>query len=524
MTSGKQIITCAISAAILAGCSATNTGEITFRRADPAGDVAQAAATYRANCIGTYGAASGETAEGDCRPMLEARLDRQNSGFGRPILTGDVYSIRLDRGVIADISELPFPLSRPSGSGNPFRPTGEIVVLANVFEFGSANPEFLDPTDLTQAKVVYFSEDVFEHQDLNFSNIPLQAPVAYSGNPIGIQLIVVELDRTSGPTQALLGRLADLGSTGQFLPGGATDTLLDLGAALLQQNHDDMIFEYRMVLDPGTTGVQQPSSPFEEGRYVIMRNEARTTELPWNNYRLDHETGRVYFIRDGAPVALADHTYFTVNVIKHPAGTQASNYVLNSFEEFNTSFEASISNRDQALNIITERIQGEIVDARAVSWRAQLSETWNNVSGRANLYSSYVAHADDTNLRCELLPVAMEERDIAEQQAFNAALSFITLYGTATAETTDGTANSERVLSDDEQREILMLLASYFVPFDGSPLTREILANPTQFQQTFANASTFAEAVLTEARRDEETSTCSVLIADGKARAVAAGN
>lgn len=520
MASGRQILTCVLSAATLAGCAATNTGEITFRRADPAGDVAQAAATYRANCIGTYGVASGETAAGPCRPMLESRLDRQNSGFGRPILTGDVYSIRLDRGVVADISEPPFPFSRPSGSGNPFRPTGEIVVLANVFEFGSANPQFLDPTDLTQAKVVYFSEDVFEHQDLNFSNIPLQAPIAYSGNPIGIQLIVVELDRTSGPTQALLGRLADLGSTGDFLPGGATDTLLDLGAALLQQNHDDMIFEYRMVLDPGTTGAQQPSSPFEEGRYVIMRNEARTTELPWNNYRLDHETGRVYFMRNNQPVALADHTYFTVNVIKHPAGTQASNYVLNSFDAFNTSFEASISDRDQPLNIIADRIQDEIVEARAVSWSAQLAEAWNNVSERANLYSSYVPHADNTNVQCELLPTATEQRDLAEQQAFNAALSFMRLFESASTETADGTANTDPVLSDDEQREILMLLASYFVPFDGSPISRDLLADPAQFRQTYSNATTFAEAVMAEARRDAETSTCAILIADNKARAI----
>lgn len=517
----KKEIILSFSVIALWGCSSTNTGEIDFRRVEPVSDIGAAEKRYRENCKGAYGEAVLPVSRAKCRPMFEVRMDRQNSGFGRPIISGDVYSLRLEHGLIADISELPFPLSRPGGGSNPFRPTGEIVILANVFEFGASNPKFLDPIDLTQAKVVYFSDDVRAHQDLNFKNIPLQAPVAYSGNPIGIQLMIVEMDRTSGPAESLISRLAELGKTSDYLPGSTVNTLLDLGAALLQQNHDDLIFEYRMVLDPSTTSAHPASSPFEEGRYILMRNEDRDTEIPWNDFRFDPETGKIYRTEpQRGAIGMADYTYFSVNVVKHPSGTKPSGYSFESFAAFSQRFEQEISDRDAPLSTIQARVEKDILDARAASWEGLLSKKWVEVAERANLYSSYLPQIAEVEARkCELLPESIEARDAAQRVAFNAALDFVALYQKAANEKVSDEAGADPILDESEKRGVLLPLASYFVPFEGSPISGGELSDPDGFLANYgAKPTAFADAVIAEAERDVERSNCDRLILDIKAK------
>lgn len=516
----KQVFGASL-AIILMGCSSTNTGEIDFRRIEPVSDIVAAEQEYRQNCVGSFGKEAANVSRASCRPMFQVRMDRQNSGFGRPIISGDVYSLRLEHGLIADISEMPFPFTRPGSGNNPFRPTGEIVILANVFEFGASNPRFLDPIDLTQAKVVYFSEDVQAHQDLNFNNIPLQAPVSYSGNPIGIQLMLVEMDRTSGPAKSLISRLAELGKTSDYLSGGAASTLLDLGAALLQQNQDDLIFEYRMVLDPSTTNPMPASSPFEEGRYILMRNENRDTEIPWNDFRFDPETGKVFRTEpDRGAIGMADYTYFTVNVVKHPSGTKPSGYALETFADFSTRFEKEISDRDAPLAVIQSRVEDDIVKARVASWEGMLSKKWEEVAMRANLYSSYLPQKDEEGAgACELYPKSIDTRDEHEIAAYNTALDFIILYKQAAEEKVSEETTAEFVLDASARRGILLPLASYFVPFENSPLTREVLTDPAGFLTAYGEEPTaFADAVLAEAKRDEERSNCDRLIIDIKAK------
>ncbi|MFC3098435.1 hypothetical protein [Alteraurantiacibacter palmitatis] len=401
-------------------------------------------------------------------------------------------------------------------------PVGEIVVLANVFEFGDQNPRFLDPSDVTTARVIYYSDDVSPSQDLNFSNIPLLAPSEYGGNPVGIQIIVLELDRTSGPAQSLIRRLAELGTSSGLIPGGpVAETLLSLGSSLLEQNSDDMIFEYRMVLDPASTGQAIPSSaPFEEGRYVLLRTEFRNTDMLWQNLRLDHNDGRLYEYPSTSdrPVATANRTYFTVNVVKHPAGTRPSGYAFTTLATFNENLERAMNERAAPLSEVNTVLTRELARVRARSLDGNLGAAWTATVDKARLYSSYLPAAGET---CTLTRQAEVERDQARIAFYNNAISFIEDYNAAKGEKVSEAAGAPEVLDLPARRAILSRLAEYFAPFnnDGNDqLSAATLSDVNAFEARFLNAaSTFADAVLREAGRAGERSSCARLVADSKA-------
>ncbi len=252
----------------LGGCAALNEGEVSFRRAEPATGYRQAPATPTAS-------------DRPDPPILAVPLIRQNISLAdaglpvRPIAAGTQLSIRLDYGFIdGSMSELPFTPSLLGSGSSIFKRRGEVVVLANAFEFDAApaeaapaaagegdgapatpatpqaQPNMLrfDETSLENARVVFYSNDVQSGQSLNFSNIPLLGPISYHGRPIGIQLIILEIDNTSDQMEGLLERLAAVGANAAGLDGPLSDALVSLGASRVTA--DDKHLRNTKVLDP----------------------------------------------------------------------------------------------------------------------------------------------------------------------------------------------------------------------------------------------------------------------------------
>ncbi|MCR2835301.1 hypothetical protein [Parerythrobacter lacustris] len=301
-------------AAMVAGCASIDTGVVDYRRAEPPTNVAQVMANYPTrDCVPEERANNRPQA---CDPLLGARLFRKNVSRQPGFQRNDVYSIRLDHGFIDFTAEFGFTPGNLSGGRSPFRSNAEIVILARAFEFGAKEAKAaegteqsqssneaafldLDSASLNSARVIYYSPDVENEQSLNFSNIPIVAPTSYNGRPIGIQIIVLELDQISTQMTGLLSSLASLGQTAGSLPTGpAADILTELGKSLLESNQDDIIFEYRFVLDQSSAGNEWRYPSFEDGRYVLRRMHHRDKDMVWRNLILDHNTGQLFYYTD----------------------------------------------------------------------------------------------------------------------------------------------------------------------------------------------------------------------------------
>ena len=407
------------SVMVLSGCSTIgigtshDSGQIDYRLAEPA-PVTDATVKANSDAAETANDARAKNAARPTsdEPLAPAPLVRKYSAPRNafdPLITDDakkqVYSIILEQMVMGGyIAEPKF-----------FQPA-EIVVLANAFEFGSdaktakrfyQTDELLRTQDektqtgaVADLKVVYFSPDVFLNQPLNFSAQPIIPPVKYNGRPIGIQIIVLELDRMSGPVKSLLKAVADLGQATNVanpLPG-VNDIALDLGKSILDGNtkSDDVLVDFQMTLYPkqfpttnGNGSIENPTATFQPGRYVLRRKQSRKTSMVWSDLYLDHNSVRLMRKNGEKLEEFRDDTYMVLNIVKHAVGTPEATYAHQTFAEFNSVLaEAANTDGTQALSAITKNIQEKVSVARSKSWLTSVQSKWLALSAALSEYDN----------------------------------------------------------------------------------------------------------------------------------------
>jgi hypothetical protein len=235
-------------------------------------------------------------------PVSPARLHRQalrGTDSDALIQKGDSVSIHLRTAMLRNFEAI-------AGSG-------EIAVVVKAFEFGKGEDFKFGPDAVRQGRLVFYSPDVDKGQVLNFNNLPVYGPITYGGNPIGIDISVIEIDAGGPQIAALLGTLATLG--GQAYPPAAPilPVLNALGQSLLNGDMNDTEMRFTLMLNPGEgyAGVSYPTT--EAGDYVFVREENRTATTPWHELEVDTNTGRVY--RNGSPYV--DNTYLTFQINKN---------------------------------------------------------------------------------------------------------------------------------------------------------------------------------------------------------------
>jgi hypothetical protein len=421
-----------VACAFISSCANFNSGKVDFRRAAEL-SVPQAEAlrsSHLSTCWQTQGKERLEmetrgTRFNRCAAMLPTTLSDKN--YGNPenaVKVGDVYSIRLDFGRIQTLGET-FGNIRfgTLQSRSLAQQQGEIAVLVNAFEFAPPNTttgnggrfynlgqnrltsnasntnserQPLAEPDYASARVVYFSPDVLRGQSLNLSNIPITAPQKYEGRPIGIQIIVIELDRLSDSTKSLLKGLAELGRT-TVGASETTSTLLSLGKSLLEGSNDDVVFEYRFVMDNAADLGGQIVSPFASGRYVFRRSENRNYTQIWNNLRLDQNTGELMVVRpregqEATPTYMpygAD-TYFTVRVINHGPNGLAAIYENATWQQATERFDAFLNTATTlslGADAIKTKVDELLATRRSLAGLTAINAATSSVSNAWKLYS-----------------------------------------------------------------------------------------------------------------------------------------
>jgi hypothetical protein len=527
----RVLIVFVLAVCSLAGCANLNSGKIDFRRATPLRG--QQPETLRTSHISQCWKVVAEPKVTNrppdgfspCAGMLPTTLSDKNYAPREDLISAnDVYSIRLDFGRIQYLGES-FGGIRVGSflKPRPLRQQGEIAVLVNAFEFaaqGTSNadsPRFYSlgqnqvstgsaatgssASDYSSARVVYFSPDVLEGQSLNFSNIPITAPQKYHGRPIGVQIIVVELDRLSDSTKSLMKGLADLGRT-TLGASGATDTLLALGKSLLDGANDDVIFEYRFVMDNGANLNGQTVSPFTAGRYVFRRAENRNTSLIWSNLRLDENTGELFLAQDPAsqPQAFKPYvaeTYFTLSVIKHGQNGIEANYEATTWREASSRFDAFLNAQTSSTlgqAAVTQEVTTLLDTRNSLAALSSVNEKISRVTTAWTLLSRIPAGVEtdfNTELLSDFHSFSPEDKERCRLNWLDKRRSALLLAQDAQAETLRMAATWTGVrglLDPQEDVAIERFRTSLNNALGPEPPNDRIFEVPTAFKSTFVTA------------------------------------
>jgi len=217
---------------------------------------------------------------GERKEKLLTLLKKYEATGSAAIRPGEVFAINLSVAGVGKLME--------------FGKKNEIAIVARVSERGADGGGFKFGSDAAESgRLIYFSDDVHENQKHSLSYIPMYGPVTYNGNPIDMQLYVIEMDEDIKQLKPLLHTLAKAGKN-LYPPASPLLGLLDnLGSALLGAARNDMMFQYSFSLWPKSSdkpGYQHKFYPvLEAGHYVFMReaNRKSTMDKPFKNLYLD---------------------------------------------------------------------------------------------------------------------------------------------------------------------------------------------------------------------------------------------
>jgi hypothetical protein len=183
----------------------------------------------------------------------------------------DSISIHLEQIYIKEFHEIPAFWRLESSKDT----RGEIAIVVRAFELSKGQDLDFRSTAAESGRLIYYSDDVREKQFLNFSFLPVYGPITYRGNPVVLQIYILELDSESEKLKPLLSTLAKVGSS-LYAPASPVLSLVEsLGGAFLSGNQDDVAFRYSLVLHPdqGYAGMDYPV--LEAGHYVFIRKADR---------------------------------------------------------------------------------------------------------------------------------------------------------------------------------------------------------------------------------------------------------
>lgn len=239
--------------------------------------------------------------------------------------------------------------------------SGEVAVIARVYESEGRNGELFKSIDRT-GRLVHFSPGVkSDGQYLNFSSLPIYGPITYNGRPMILDVFLLEMDDVKSKNhRRLLNFLSRAGGM-PHAPSSPVLKMLDAAGETLLDNPDgDRLLKFRMVLYPEIQDNLLNASRLRVGNYVFVRQEDEEDKVPWQNLRLNKVTGRLV---NGSNQNWKDKSYLIVHLNKgfNSAELDAAHLygeILDSLDEETINNQGKISN-------LMNRLQQGLRDIRA---------------------------------------------------------------------------------------------------------------------------------------------------------------
>lgn len=278
------------------GCAISNEGTVDFRKSTP----------------------SPQSQDEQLLKKTVLPLEMKNfSDKKAKIVENDSISVHLRTAYIKDFAETailqnPFYLFTRIGTNA----VGEIAVVANVSEMKTGKG--LNFTDNTHGRLVFYSDNVFKGQPLNFNNMSIYGPIKYTGAPLIFRITIVELDTNSEQIKSMLKGLAMVGQWACAPAVPVLGVLNGIGQSLVGSDLNDTEFRYTMVLDPRGGFEELNHFVLQAGNYVFIRSENRQKRIPWEDLRLNENEGCVYWKSDasGSGKLYTDNTYLVIEINK----------------------------------------------------------------------------------------------------------------------------------------------------------------------------------------------------------------
>jgi len=280
------------------------------------------------------------------------------------IRKNDSISIHLEQVYIKDFYEI--PAFWRGETSKDLR--GEIAIVVRAFELTEGQDLDFRPSAVEAGRLVYYSDDVRKGQFLNFSYLPVYGPITYKGNPIVLQIYILELDTGTEKLKPLLSTLARAGAN-VYPPASPVLSLIEtLGSAFLSGNKDDVLFRYSLVLHPNQGYADMDYPILEAGQYVFLRKEDRLAPEDWDRIKLDQEDGRLVLTTSPASQATSrnggsgelyrDETY-AVLAIQKGFDPTSLDLAQNTFGEFLTRLETDAAKDVSNLDVIVKKLAAD---------------------------------------------------------------------------------------------------------------------------------------------------------------------
>lgn len=192
---------------------------------------------------------------------------------------GDFISINLKNAKFSTISES--YLEHELDKIRKRTTSGEIAIIANVTE-GVAQPQFTgSDISATPGRIIFYSNDITKDEHISQSFNPVYGPVKWNGNPITIEITVIEVDVEEN--QQLDSLMKALASLGTRIPSPATEpiaVLNSIGQSFIASNHDDILYKSRVTLMPHLSDADNIyTTVLAQGDIVFSRTEKDSREV-----------------------------------------------------------------------------------------------------------------------------------------------------------------------------------------------------------------------------------------------------
>lgn len=351
-----------LSVTILTGCAISNEGSTDFRYIKP-----------------NIPTESGKLLPGEKYKYIKPR-DFQNEA----IQPKDALIISLKQAFIKKFTEIRSPIRfirvEPAN--------GELAIVVNAFEIGKGSALDFGPSGKKNARVVFYSDDVWEGQFLNFSNLStIYGPITYDGGPFILDLYMIEMDTPGEQLRQLLANLAAIGAT--FYPPAApiAGPIAQLAGTLITDDQDDRAYHYTAEFKPLNGGYSNLNSGvLLKGDYVFIREENRHDTTNWNELDYDERTGRLVYSNCKKPDDNSDY--------KAECFFKEKSYVV---VEINTA-ESALQN--DVAQMTYEQLSSSVFGNSASILRTQTPEdTLTNISSGI----SVLRYVDDLNRQLKIL-------------------------------------------------------------------------------------------------------------------------
>jgi hypothetical protein len=230
---------------------------------------------------------------------------------------GDSIAITLRRFFIKELSEIFNPIRAFMHDGAK-QQDGQIAIIANAFEVQLDRE--LDFRDTEAGRLVFYSNDIFMEQTLNFNNLSIYGPIQYNGGPISIRILITELEVLSEQAKALMDIVAQAGAA-SYAPSSSILGLLNaIGQNIAFGDQNDTEFGYTMLLYPSKNSHDLQFPVLEAGNYVFIKSDNRNEVIPWEELTLNDNEGMLYWNNkrneNDENTRYKDNSYFVIEIAK----------------------------------------------------------------------------------------------------------------------------------------------------------------------------------------------------------------